>query len=187
MRETTKQNLAIISITILIVASVFIFINFIKPAVSQREELIIKIKETEEKIKILEEYKAKFNQLVQSYQNSGDQIEMINQALPNEAQTAQVLSNLDAISKKTGISLSGLNFTTQVQDNYNILSVTTDFTTSYDNFKLWLSELEKELRLTDLNKITIKAASLSTIPGKKAASSNPTLQFNVDFVMYYQS
>jgi len=49
---------------------------------------------------MLKDYQAKFNNLAQNYQNLGAEIEMINQALPQEAQTAQILATLDAISKK---------------------------------------------------------------------------------------
>ena len=82
MRETTKQNLSIIIITILIAASVYVFINFIRPEMEQRKDLAAKITEAQEKIKILEDYKVKFDLLSQNYQNLGDKIEMINQAYP---------------------------------------------------------------------------------------------------------
>jgi len=59
MRETTKQNLSIIIITILIAASVYVFINFIRPEMEQRKDLIAKINEAQEKIKILKDYQEK--------------------------------------------------------------------------------------------------------------------------------
>jgi Tfp pilus assembly protein PilO len=190
MTETTKQNLSIIIITILIAASVYVFINFIRPEMEQRKDLAAKITEAQEKIKILEDYKVKFDLLTQNYQNLGDKIEMINQALPNEPQTAQVLATLDAISKKTGLPLNSLNFNTQTKDNYeklNILGIKTDFNASYDTFKVWLGEIEKELRLFDLNKINIKVVSSPSSLGKKTkTSSSSLLQFSLDLLTYFE-
>jgi len=100
MRETTKQNFSILAITLLLVASAYIFLNFIKPSLAQRKELLAQIQETQTKIQMLKDYQVKFNNLVQNYQNLGAEIELINQALPQEAQTAQILATLDAISKK---------------------------------------------------------------------------------------
>jgi len=190
MTETTKQNLSIIIITILIAASVYVFINFIRPEMEQRKDLAAKITEAQGKIKILEDYKIKFDLLTQNYQNLGDKIEMINQALPNEPQTAQVLATLDAISKKTGLPLNSLNFNTQTKDNYeklNILGIKTDFNASYDTFKVWLGEIEKELRLFDLNKINIKVVSSPSSLGKKTkTSSSSLLQFSLDLLTYFE-
>ncbi|NMB92539.1 MAG: type 4a pilus biogenesis protein PilO [Parcubacteria group bacterium] len=189
MRETTKQNLAILVITVLIAASAFIFINFIKPAINQREKLNLQIREEEQKLTLLKEYKAKFAELLNLYQSYGSEVELINQALPQEAQMAQVLATIDAISKKTGINLTGLNFSTRGDEksDYGILSISTDFITNYSNLKTWLAEIETELRLTDLNKISIKTASLTPAPRSRATSSNnPFLQVSIDFSMYYQ-
>ena len=187
MRETTKQSLSILTITILIAVSVYVFINFIRPEMEQRQNLVNKINETQEKITMLKEYQVKFNLLIQNYQNLGDKIGMINQALPNESQTAQVLATLDAISKKTGLPLNGLNFNTQIKDKYNILEIKTDFNASYDTFKVWIGEIEKELRLFDLNKINIKAVSSASSLGKKTKTKSPSiLQFSLDLLTYYQ-
>jgi Tfp pilus assembly protein PilO len=190
MTETTKQNLSILTITILIAVSVYVFINFIRPEMEQRKDLVNKINETQEKITMLKDYQAKFNLLIQNYQNLGDKIEMINQALPNEPQTAQVLATLDAISKTTGLPLNSLNFNTQTKDNYeklNLLGIKTDFNASYDTFKVWLGEIEKELRLTNLNKINIKVVSSPSSLGKKTKTkSSSILQFSLDLLTYYQ-
>lgn len=187
MTETTKQNLSILTITILIVASVYVFINFIRPGMEQRKDLMNKINETQEKITMLKDYKIKFDLLTQNYLNLGDKIEMIDQALPNDSQTAQVLATLDAISKKTSLPLNGLNFNTQKKDNYDILEIKTDFNVSYDTFKVWIGEIEKELRLFDLNKINIKAISLPSTLGKKTKTKSLSiLQFSLDLLTYFE-
>ncbi|MGC8651128.1 MAG: type 4a pilus biogenesis protein PilO [Minisyncoccia bacterium] len=190
MTETTKQNMSILAITILIAASVYIFINFIKPEIQTRKELVAQILEEQDKIKILNDYQNKFNILTQNYQNLGNKIDMINQAIPTDSQTAQVLATLDAISKKTNLSLTSLNFSTQTGSNnsYDTLDIKTDFSTDYNTFKNWLSEIEKELRLFDINHITIKSVIIPiTTPARRTARTNQSvLQFSLDLLTYYQ-
>jgi len=99
MTETTKQNLSILLITLLLVGTIFLFARFIKPSFDNTKELMLEIKKTEESIQLLQEYKAKSESLIQSYLNLGDQVESINLALPDNPQTAQVLATLDMISK----------------------------------------------------------------------------------------
>jgi len=189
MRETTKQNFSILAITLLLVASAYIFLNFIKPSLAQRKELLAQIQETQTKIQMLKDYQVKFNNLVQNYQNLGAEIELINQALPQEAQTAQILATLDAISKKTGISLNDLAFTLQTGEDYNTVNIKTNFSANYAAFKNWLNEIEKELRLFDLEKVNIKASVAPSLTGSKKTTSKTTssfLQFNVELITYYQ-
>ncbi|MFA5392526.1 MAG: type 4a pilus biogenesis protein PilO [Candidatus Paceibacterota bacterium] len=186
MTETTKQNFSILVITILIAASAYVFINFIRPEMEQRQSLAIEINEAQEKITMLKDYKVKFDLLTQNYLNLKDKINMIDQALPNDSQTAQVLATLDAISKKTSLPLNGLNFNTQTKDNFNILEIKTDFNASYDTFKIWIGEMEKELRLTDLNKINIKAVSSSSSLGNKTKTKASLLQFSLNLSTYFE-
>lgn len=184
MNEVTKQNLAIILITILLASSVYIFVNFIMPSAEQRKDLGEKIIKTREKMDMLQDYQEQFNLLVQNYENLGSKIDMINQALPSDPQTAQVLATLDAISRKTNLPLNGLNFNTQAGRDYNILEIKTDFSASYEGFKAWLKEIERELRLFDLDKISIRLVSSST---KKASPKvAPVLQFSLELLTYYQ-
>ena len=67
------------------------------------------------------------------------------------------------------------------------MGIKTDFNASYDTFKVWLGEIEKELRLFDLNKINIKVVSSPSSLGKKTkTSSSSLLQFSLDLLTYYQ-
>ncbi len=181
MTETTKQNLSILLITLLIAGTIFLFANFIKPSFDKTKELALKIKETEENIALLQEYKAKSESLIQSYLNLGDQVDNINLALPDNAQTAQVLATLDMISKDSGISLSSLTFREIAKDSQNHLEIKTRFSATYENFKKWIEEVEKELRITDLTK-----SNIQTITSSKTKTSN-ILEYDITLVTYFLS
>ena len=181
MTETTKQNLSILLITLLIAGTIFLFARFIKPSFDETKEFSLKIKETKESIALLQEYKAKSESLIQSYLNLGDQVDNINLALPDNAQTAQVLATLDAISKNAGISLSTLTFGEFTKDDQSYLEIKTRFSATYDDFKKWIEEIEKELRIIDLTKSNIKS-----VVSSKGKTSN-ILEYNVTLITYFLS
>ena len=181
MTETTKQNLSILLITLLIAGTIFLFAHFIKPSFDKTKELSLKIKETKENIVLLQEYKAKSESLIQSYLNLGDEVDSINLALPDNAQTAQVLATLDIISKNTGISLSTLIFREITKNEQNQLEIKVRFSATYENFKKWIEEVEKELRITDLTK-----SNIQTIASSKTKTSN-ILEYDITLVTYFLS
>jgi len=181
MTETTKQNLSILLITLLVIGTIFLFARFIKPSFDSIKELKSEIKKAEENIKLLQEYKAKSGSLIQSYLDLGDQVESINLALPDNPQTAQVLATLDIISKSTEISLNSLTFREFTKDDQNYLEIKTRFSATYDNAKKWIEEIEKELRVIDLTKSNIKSNTSS-----KGKVSN-ILEYNVTLLTYFLS
>jgi len=167
MKETSKQNLAILSITILVAVTIFLFARFIHPAINQLKELSVKIAEEKEKIILLQEYKAKSESLIQTYLSLGDQVNDIYLALPDDSQTAQLLAIFNAISKKTGTSFSNLSFTETTQDGQDYIEIKTSFSAKYEDFKKWLEEIEKELRLIDLTRVGLEAGSDPKSTSKK--------------------
>lgn len=181
MTETTKQNLSILLITLLVGGTIFLFAHFIKPSFDSRKELILEIKTTEENLKLLQEYKSKSEFLIQSYLNLGDQVESINLALPDNPQTAQVLATLDVISKNTGVSLSGLNFREITKDGQSYLEIKTRFSATYEDAKKWIEEIEKELRIIDITQSNIK----SSVSSKGKVLS--ILEYNITLVTYFLS
>ncbi|MDD3487745.1 MAG: hypothetical protein PHH35_00030 [Candidatus Pacebacteria bacterium] len=159
MRETSKQNLAILFITIIVTATIFFFIRFIQPAITEFKELSAMIKREKEKILLLKEYKAKSESLIQAYLSLGDQVNDIYLALPDNSQAAQLVSILDVIFVGNEIPLSYLSFTETNQEGQNYIDIKTNFFATYEGFKNWVKEIEKELRLIDLIRVRIEESS----------------------------
>jgi len=192
MKETTKQNISILIITLLIGASAFLFIKMIRPALSEEKELKTKVKEAEEKIVLLKEYKVKSDVLIDNYSKLGDQIANINFALPDNPETAEVLAILDVISKKLGITLNTIVFKEGIEKEMNFLEIRTSFSASYDDFKQWAGEIEKELRLMDFLNTEVKFADISQQVSSSSAKKkttktlpSPVLEYNITLWTYY--
>lgn len=178
MTETTKQNFSILLITFLIAGTVFLVASFIKPAFDENRELAATIQETKNNIVLLQEYQAKSASLIQDYLNLGSQVDNINLSLPDNAQTAQVLAVLDALAQEAGITLSSLTFRETMKGDQSQLEIEMKFSASYENFKSFINEMEKELRIIDLTESNIKAV---------ASSKSDILEFDLTLVTYFLS
>ena len=188
MNETTKQNLAILAITLLLAGAIFIFFNYLSPAIQDSKQLKLSIKNTQDKIQLLQDYQSKAEALAKNYATQGDSISKINLALPDQPNTAQVLASLNAIAQTHKITIGSLSFQEGKEKDLSYLEVKTSFTTTYDNFKAWLEDVEKEIRLTDVRKVNIKLSSniLSSKKSHHRITSFP-LDISLTLRSYYLS
>lgn len=195
MRESSKQVLAIIAITILLVGSLFVYLKMVSPAYNQFKEEEIKRQEKEEQIKLLNQYKNKFENLVSRYESLGSNLEAINSALPITSEPASILASLDAMAKKNGLTIDSLTFkniepssksassetSTLVNSPYT-LEITSNLFGSYDSFKNFIKDLETEIRLMDINALKFKPIAST---GKVKTPAN-FFQFELTIDTYYQ-
>jgi Tfp pilus assembly protein PilO len=193
MKETSKQNIAILLITLLIIGVVFIYLNFIRPSletIKNNQKLIL---ETKEKIRILTDYKNKAEQLMNYYSNLVNQINNINLALPDEPQTDQILAIIDDLAQKNKLSIQRINFEESIgEDELGRVEVKMDFIGFYEDLKNFLKEAEKELRLSDLKSLSLKILEESQLIQKsggskttKRESSRAALTGQLSLVFYY--
>jgi len=183
MTETTKQNLSILVITLLLAGSLFLFFNYVKPGIAEKKDLELQIKEEQKKIELLQKYKAKADSLIQKYNEMGEDIDKINLALPSKAETARVVATLNAISEKNKISFNSLSFQEGVDKELPYLEVKTSFTTTYDNFKKWLNDIEKDIRITDIRKVGLQFIVPSS--SRSRSKSTTPLSLKIDVVLRY--
>ncbi|MGB9681055.1 MAG: type 4a pilus biogenesis protein PilO [Minisyncoccia bacterium] len=193
MRETTRQNLSILLIIILIAGSLFIYLNSIRPSLAKIKENQKNILETKEKIRLINEYKAKAEQLMNYYASLVSQIENINLALPDEPLTDQILAILNELSKKNNINFLQMSFQESVgEDEIGRVEVRTTFSSNYQGLKSFLNEIEKELRLADLKDLRVKAppetqleTSSKGTKVKKVSIADVPLSGEMTLVFYY--
>lgn len=197
MRETTKQNLAIIFITLFFGGSIYLFVNNINPLIERYKQLKKEIEEEKLKISEIKKYKQKSEELIRIYTNLSNEVLKIDSALPKDPQSAQIIAVLDKIFKDNNVSLNGITFSEGSKDNFKYLEVKISFITSYETFKTISQEIEKELRLMDIDKVTIKnligqveaiapqSKTSKTKTTKTTQPPSPFLDFNLTILAYY--
>lgn len=170
MQETTKQNLSIFLIILIFVGGSYFFINYIKPSLEELRDLNRQKARLEQENKYLSEYQKKSEELVKNYSSLGAQLEKINSVIPSFPQTAQILAILNDISKNIGIVLNYVTFSENTVGDRGYITIQTGFTTSYLNIKYWIQEVEKELRVMDIEDI-----SITSLFSEESGSSSGTI------------
>lgn len=117
---------------------------------------------------------------------SGEEIKKIATILPKGKDTPSLLIEMEALAKENGLILSGIDIAetgaisvpVQAQEgaaSLNIKKININFKiqgiNSYDKFKTFLSSIEKDIRLLDLNSLTYSPAADS---------------YSISLVTYYQ-
>lgn len=192
MKGTLKQNTAILLITLLIVATIIVYLNFVKPTFEQIKNIQEEIVTTKEKIKVVTEYKAKAEQLISYYSNLINQVNNINLALPDNPQSDQILAIIDYLASKNNIVIDRINFEeSQEDDGLGRVETRIDFVGLYQDFKNFLKDMENEIRLSDLRSINLKRPEEAFLNSKQSSKKGTSalkeipLTGQVSFVFYY--
>ncbi|MBX4189361.1 type 4a pilus biogenesis protein PilO [Candidatus Parcubacteria bacterium] len=116
---------------------------------------------------------AKRDQLLVQYKNiPPEQIAQLEKILPNNVDTVSLALDLDAIASHYGISLKSVQTSTSNQANpdifnvegapsapYETVDVAIQFTSTYDNFRKFMADVEKSLRIIDVQSVEFKVGA----------------------------
>lgn len=99
------------------------------------------------------------------------EIERLEKVLPANVDTMQMALNLDGIAARYGISVKSIKTTTDTAvtdptilpeydtSTYKKAVVSFSFIATYQNFKLFLKDIEKSLRLMDINSVSFQSST----------------------------
>jgi len=198
MRETTKQTLAILVITVILGSSIFVFLKFTQPAYTNLRELKSAIADKGEMKKELIEQKRIADEIVAKYLELGGELSKINKALPNKPELAEVLAALDAIARETKVNLNDITFrelsSSAVEGKgekvtpVKTIEVSFAVDGKFIDTNTFLAEVGKELRLMDVKQVSMEQYNtMIALTGKtKGFKSVSTLRTNIVLHTYYQ-
>jgi Tfp pilus assembly protein PilO len=115
----------------------------------------------------------------------------ISLSIPRDAEVQNVLAQINKISIQAGLTTQSLNFenitVTQPKKevlvkNNQITRVDVSLLGSYDSFKTWLSAIESNIRLMDVQSISFSGIATSDTSNKDLGIFN----FKVSLNVYYQ-
>jgi Tfp pilus assembly protein PilO len=196
MRETTKQTLAILGITFLLGISLFIFLKFTKPAFDNLNSLKADIADKTEIKNELAKRKQTVIAISEQYASMGDVLNKIREALPSKPQLAQVLAAIDSVARTSSVIINDISFRELAQtktdtknaNQYNTIEVSFSLEGNFVNTKAFLAEIEKELRIMDVQQVNMNQYNslVQTGTKTKTVKSVSTLKTDVILYTYYQ-
>lgn len=169
---------------VLLLISVGLFFTFISPHYDKMSALMVQTNDYKDILQNIEELKKKRDNLTVEYKNfpqSG--LDKLNKVLPESVDTVSLALNLDSIAGQYGISIKGVHVTNTTDPSgsidvgsgkaYEPAEVSFSFDATYDNFKKFMTDLERNLRISDVKRITF------------SPSETGPYTFSVDIITYW--
>ncbi len=175
-----------ITILVLLGLSVGIFVKYTKPTYKHAEltkQKVEKINEALEKARNIRNIRDKLSRRFNEF--SEEKIEKLRKMIPDHVDNIKLILDMDGIASQYGMRLTDVKIDNKSSDrgatvddafdatasvgkirtNSNeakkSLSISFNVKSTYDDFLLFLNDLESSLRIVDVEKITISAESVS--------------------------
>ncbi len=190
MKYTTKRNISLIIVVVLVGIALGVFFGMDWPAFKKIGELNGKI--SQEKAQYEEQYEAVqiAKSIINQYKSLTGVSQTISLSIPREAEIQNVLAQINKIAIQSGLATQSVNFEnitvaqskkeTLVKNN-QITRVDVSLLGSYESFKTWLSAIESNIRLMDAQSI-----SFSGIASSGTSKNQGIFNFKVSLNVYYQ-
>lgn len=158
---------------------------------SAREEVAGLIREYDE----LQEISEARSKLTAEYNAIPAQdLSRLDDILPSGFETGQYLKDIEALSAQHGLFLQNIDFVRKDQPSSSAVRLSSQqrFTSlevafrvrgPYNLFRLFLADLEKLIRITDVTSISFAAQTLAGVPGSEAVS--PSFEYALRGLIYY--
>ena len=190
MKYTTKRNISLTIVLVLVGAALGVFFGLDWPAFQKIGELNGKI--AQEKIQYQDQYEAVqiAKSIINQYKSLSGVSQTISLSVPREAEIQNIIAQINNVSLQAGLTTQSINFesVTVTQPKKDVLVKNNQITRidisllgSYESFKTWLSAIEGNIRLMDIEKI-----SFSGISGSDNTKNQGMFNFKVSLNVYYQ-
>jgi Tfp pilus assembly protein PilO len=152
---------------ILILISIGLFYTFITPQKEKVKTLKAQADEYNNVLDSVTELQETRDALMQKYESLPQaEIDQLTKILPDHVDNVRLALDIDGIAARYGISIRTIQTETEVvgdifgDDNgkvYEKVTVTFSFASNYANFRKFLADLEKSLRLIDVKSVGFQA------------------------------
>jgi Tfp pilus assembly protein PilO len=204
MKQSSKRLISVFIALIFIVGAFIFFFDFVQPAYSSMKTLRSKQLGEESYITNQATLVKQVQTILTTYQNEAQGAANVELAMPSGEDVAGALAQIEGIATNNGITLGSIAVTPptiRVQANAAgvVMSSSTlmkplgSFTFklggsgSYENFKNFLSEIETNIRIFDVESVSLQPAAVTVPVVGKAPSSFDVFNYTITVATYYQT
>lgn len=164
-KEIQRNRYFHLSLTL---ATASIFIVFaIKPTVTQAIQSYNNLQELKQLEKTLAEKKDKLDQAKSLINQNQEKIELLEKAIPKDADESIFLANLNEAAYRNQVILDNIqfNFEDKKNEGFQQLKFSASFDATYPSFQQFIENLNRFLRLVEINEVNIQENQ--TLKGKR--------------------
>ena len=196
MRNTTLIYLSFLIIIVLFGASIYIFFSLGLNEWDKVQESRKELAEREMVLDYLNELIAKFREQLSYSNDINQQISLIDATLPSSMKMSEIVAIVEALAQEANIEISQMSFTilSQNQDIETsqteslmtsnnlpqIITVELDVKANYADLKNFISNIEQEQRLIDL-----QAIDMNSQAQEDSQESSPNFNLSLSLNTYY--
>ena len=212
MKQTTKRFLSMILGILFLLSSLLMYFELIKPAYSEAQQ----IKAQKNSLQIfLDSEKSvveRVQKLINSYEEQGKIQRAVSEVLPTKKDIAGAIVQLYGLAQNNGLSVKSFGvsvvqtpqkkskaadyenqqlsgFETSLQKGVGTLSFDIQLGGSYEDLKNFLSALETNIRIFDVEQIGVQPVSATSGTGKPGSTSTQSnlFSYSISVKTYYQN
>lgn len=187
MRYTTKRNISLIISLIFLIGALAVFFMFVLPILKDIRELNKKLAQEKKHYEVQLQAVQTAKSIINRYRSNLSFAQDVSTALPRDPDIQNLIKQLEIISQESNIEIKDLSFEKiaslpiseegELVQPYQTLIINLNLLGTYEDFKTWLSAVEANRRLMDVNKITLGGGGVEGVE---------KLNFNVGLSVYYQ-
>ena len=171
MRNTTLIYLSFLIIIVLFGASIYIFFSLGLNEWDKVQESRTELAEREMVLDHLNELITKFREQLSYSNDINQQISLIDATLPSSMKMSEIVAIVEALAQESNVEIIQMSFTTLSQNQTpetsqpesfmasnnlpQIITIELNIKATYSDFKNFISNVEQEQRLTDLQSISM--------------------------------
>lgn len=161
--------------SVLIAAALFVFFAFVLPAYDQIKATQTGIDERQVSLVELQNAMQRVKQLDSQLEGRVEEVEKLGGVIADEKRSDEVLSSVDAIANQNGMQILKFSMAeTGRQEGFSVAGVDLILRGSYLSFRNFIEGLENNLRLFDVQNLSISAPD-----------EGGFLNINIKFNLYY--
>ncbi len=141
--------------------------------------------------------------VLNAYQNDAQNATNVNLAMPSGEDVAGALAQIQGIAENTGIAITSISATpprlrvaqlpaaasatsTQLMKPLGTFTFTLAASGSYEQFKSFLQDLETNIRIFDVQAVTLQQGSAAVVSGK-TVTTRDIFNYSITVATYYQT
>ncbi len=175
MKQTTKRFLSLLISFVLFVASLIVYFNLIVPAGDEEQKVKAQAISRENFVKSQQAAISQVQKLISSYKGEGKLRDVVSSILPLSPDLAGAFAQLSGLAQVNKLSIQNVTVSIPVNQNARVNNNASgtvqlakpfgsvDFQIkimgSYGDFKSFLRNLETNIRIFDVKKITLESPS----------------------------
>lgn len=157
--------------TVLVLIAVGLFYTFINPQYQKTKTLQAEAQQYENVLSNTSAISEVRNELMTRLADiPSSDIDRLSKILPDNIDTVRLAKDLDAIASNHGISITSLQIDSSADDNtgvfqqdsgssYEKVILTLNFVSNYENFRMFLNDIERSLRIIDIKSISFQVGT----------------------------